>query len=308
MSLIKSTYIKTLEEHRRRLARLAEKRGAGTVKKLYDAAQQDLVKKISRSMSPKATFSAQLQRTALAQIKQGQAQLASKLADATADVAKEAQVEAIRGLAATIGRMERIHTGSAVLLPIEEASTISDLIGRRAPMLDKMNKQFYSNYGARVFDSMNEQLSLSMMESEDAGQAIDRIMNVADNEWWQAERIVRTQTAWAYNAGSADAIAEAQDDLPDILQRWTEFVDDDTGKPLDDRVGADSIAMHGQVAAPGEMFIMPSNAVGVSQSMLGESWAFPPNRPNDRSVLSPWRKGWGIPAWSYQDGRRKNLV
>jgi hypothetical protein len=88
-----------------------------------------------------------------------------------------------------------------------------------------------------------------------------------------------------------------------LMQRWTELVDDATGRPLDNRVAADSLAMHGQVAPPGGSFLMPA----AGGALAGQSWTHPPNRPNDRAVLTPWMPTWGVPAWQFRNGRRVNL-
>jgi hypothetical protein len=123
-----------------------------------------------------------------------------------------------------------------------------------------------------------------------------------------------TEMAYAYNATHRDGILECAEEVPEMMQQWLEFCDE-SGEPLDDRVGVDSIAMHGQVAPAGGMFYMPRtapfpNAKGeteVYHKLVGMSWEFPPNRPNDRSVLSPWMKDWGVPGWRYSKGRRIQL-
>ncbi len=91
-----------------------------------------------------------------------------------------------------------------------------------------------------------------------------------------------------------------------MRQRWTELINDLTGQPLDNRVAKDSIAMHGQVAYPGHYFTMPAG--DVPHLMVGKQWLYPPNRPNDRAVLTPWMRGWGVPAWEYHGGVRLPLA
>jgi hypothetical protein len=49
--------------------------------------------------------------------------------------------------------------------------------------------------------------------------------------------------------------------------------------------------------------VMPSDP-RVSAKLWGKTFDFPPNRPNDRASLDPWRPGWGIPAWVW-DGTQK---
>jgi hypothetical protein len=88
-----------------------------------------------------------------------------------------------------------------------------------------------------------------------------------------------------------------------------------TGEPLDDRVAVDSLALHGQLADAAGFFTMPATApvadkkgqTMVPAALVGLQWEFPPNRPNDRAVLSPWMSGWGVPAWEWVGGRRSWL-
>jgi hypothetical protein len=120
-------------------------------------------------------------------------------------------------------------------------------------------------------------------------------------------------TAWAFNAAHKDGIEDAREVLPDLRSRWVELCDDATGAPLDDRVCVDSIALHGQVDVDG-VFFQPATAphpdaegrTQVPDALIGQTYDFPPNRPNDRSTLAPWRPGWGVPAWEWR-GRRVHL-
>lgn len=123
--------------------------------------------------------------------------------------------------------------------------------------------------------------------------------------WYMIERTIRTETSFAYNEAQADAVGLVERDLEfrgRIFSRWTELVDDATGKPFDNRVAGDSLAMHGQVARPGGMFTMPNDRR--AGKMVGMSWSHPPNRPNDRSVLTPWMPGWGVPGWLLVGGTK----
>jgi hypothetical protein len=163
-----------------------------------------------------------------------------------------------------------------------------------------------ARYGTRLVGQMEEDLALSMATGESVDDAIGRVQDRAGNEWWQAERIVRTESAWAYNVTQMDGTAAVAKDVPGTWLRWTEHVSD-AGVPLDDRVGEDSLALHGQVAAPGGLFTMPPATPDgklVSPSLVGQSWQYPPNRPHDRAVVLPWRSEWGSPGWQWKGGRR----
>lgn len=301
-----STYLKTLEAARDRLARLAQNRNVNRLKDLYDQAQDELLLKLQRTTpGRKEEFTPHQQRIVLAQVRQGQALLAGKMAGEQGDLTRQAQVDSLRGLGSMIGKMEKKFTGADVPIPIDEASRFWGVIDKRRTSLLKQHRNSMTTYSGRVVKAVEENLALSMVQHENTEDAINRVRKVAGNEWWQAERIVRTETAWAMNATHADGIEEVSEDMGDMYMRWTEHVDDD-GEPMDDRVGEDSIAMHGQVAKPGRLFTMPDDPE-VSDKLIGKSWPFPPNRPNDRAVLSPWRPAWGGLAWTFTAGRKHYL-
>jgi len=602
-------YRELLGEHRTRLDRLIDRRGRARMKRMYEQAEADLLKKLAAQAGSRgATFTAHTHRLMLAQIRQGQAMIARRMAGELGDLTKEAQVESLRGLGRQVTKLENAFTGVTTVLPIEEAATFQGIIRGRSTSLMRRHEISMARYGARLVGKMEGELSQSLMQGETMHDAIGRIEEVTGKEWWQAERIVRTEclpgdtlvsgamvraahrrwyegamveivtqrgrslsatpnhpmltrrgwvgagllredddlicyirdkntsstrnedvtdgpssiaeifnavaaigvtkrrrgrnpdfhgdgrdsdvdvacadrmlpvgsfspldkpsiqrffspphsvtssccdrcgkllgvaqrgslrdsafrymrvvqssvdqfvayaeafcnaahglaasvlfdnllcldmplepgvsfsqckcctlgscnsstldgalyemfadmhecsdlpgakpseievdrivrieisdfrghvynlttpdgyfaisdaitgnTAMAYSATSADGIAAISDSVGGMWMRWTEFVSDSTGEGLDDRVGIDSEAMHGQVAPPGGKFTQPPTSKSggiVKGKIVGEEFEFPPNRPNDRSVLAPFRPEWGVPGWQWVGGRR----
>jgi hypothetical protein len=231
--------------------------------------------------------------------------MAQRLAGELGDLSREAQVESLRGLTSDMHRLEREFTGTAPVLPIEEAARFAGIVDRRRTSLMRMHESSMARYGTGLVRSMEEQMALSLATGETLDDTITRIHRVAGGRFGGAERIARTETAWAYSAAAADGLAELHREMPDLYMRWNEHVSED-GAPLDDRVAVDSLAMHGQVAKPGGVFTMPSSAPNgqlVDKSLVGRSWAHPPDRPNGRETITPWKPGWGVPAWIWR-GRR----
>lgn len=303
MPISKREYQVVLQQHRDLLERLSEGRSVDRLKSLYDRAQAEVISKLKKLPVPmKRTFSAQAMRLTLMQLKQGQVVLAAKMANELGAASRDVQVDSLRTVTRSVANMEQRFAGARPVLPVEEAARFAGVIDKRRTSLMKMHRSSMATYGARLITSMQDELAVSLAAGETMAQAVDRIQEVAGNEWWQAERIVRTESAWAFNATHADGIEEISKDVPGLLMRWTEHVSDD-GTPLDDRVGVDSIAMHGQVIQAGGLFRMPPDP-RVSPSMWGKTWAFPPNRPNDRSVVIPWKKEWGGFAYKLVGDRR----
>lgn len=289
---------KLSKAHLRRLGRIIDKGGVRRLRRVYMEAQRDLERKLVKLIgSSKSEFTVHKYKMMLAQIKAGNIEMSRKLAAGLGKAATEAQIEALETLIRDVAKLEKQFTGSAITVPVEEASRFAGVMDRNATSLLKKHQQLSAKYSTNIIRKMEMQLAQSLVQAETAGEAMDRIMAVSDMEWWQAERIVRTEQAWAYNYTHREGIEETAKEIPDMQMRWVEYISDATGQPLDDRVGKDSIAMHGQVVAPGGLFRMPPGAPGVSLSLQGKAWTHPPNRPNDRAVLQPWRPHWGVPGW-----------
>jgi hypothetical protein len=144
-------------------------------------------------------------------------------------------------------------------------------------------------------------------ERVNRSQLVGMVEQAYESEFWRVERAVRTQASFAFNASVTDGIHVIGREFPDMRIRWVELVSDQTGEPLDNRVANDSLALHGQLKTRDGVFIMPRDR-RVDSKLYGKTYDAPPNRPNDRAVLMPWRKAWGIPGWVYRDGTRRWVV
>lgn len=313
---VPKAFSQTVATHRRRLESLLTRKAARTMKGFYDEAQGKLTSHLARSINAGRgdKFSAYQMRVVQAQLRQGQAVIAHRMAGQMGPLSKQAQEDALNGLIDDVARLSRAFTGSEVTLPIDEAARFAGVVDKRRSSLMKMHQKSMARYGASVVQKAERQLGVALLTGQSSADTIDEVAAAIGGEWWQGERIVRTEMAFAFNAAHYDGVKESSDELPELMQRWEEHCDDD-GEPLDERVAVDSIAMHGQVTEAGGLFTMPSTApfpdakgkTEVPEHLVGEQWPFPPNRPNDRSVLSPWMADWGVPGWRYVGGRRVQL-
>jgi len=300
-------------DQRRRVERLTERRSVERMKKLYDEASAELEKKLKKIGAASDSFTAHQHRQLLVQVRDGQAQIAARLVNGLNDATRDISVDALQALLDDVHRLEKKFSGADLSLPLDEAGVFRGVVNRERASMLRAHETSFANYGASVVTKIEDELSLSLVTGESFGEAVDRVAKVAETEWWQAERVVRTESIFAINSTQHAGIVEVASDLGDMYIRWVEHVDDSSFMPLDDRVGEDSIAMHGQVVLPGSMFVFPSTMPDGSpvpkecDRYVGESIAFPPLRPNDRATISPWRPHWGIPAWRLVGGRRVTM-
>lgn len=317
MPKVPTAFARAVAIHRQRLEKTVTAASAAKMKKVYDEAQGHVLAKIRAGVKGgrKDSFTVHQSRIVLAQLRQGQVIVAKRMSGDMEPLTKKAQETSLNGLIEDVTKLHKHFTGAEITLPIEEASIFADVIEGREASLLEMSVGSMQRYGVSIIEKVQKELALNLLEGKSQSDTYEDVAELIDGEWWQGERIVRTEMAYAFNATHADGIEESSKEIPELMQRWEEHCDE-SGAPLDNRVGVDSIAMHGQVARAGEAFFMPDDApfadakgrTEVPDSLVGLSWDFPPNRPNDRAVLAPWMEDWGVPGWEYKGGRRVWLV
>lgn len=294
--------------HLEQLDRLIDRGSVPNLKKLYEQAISELETKLGGMIkNGAAPFSIQQAQSLLAQARHGLIRTSIEMGTALGKQTAITSQASAKALVASIKRMEKAASGAVIQLPIEQASKFAGVVDKRKTSLLALNKKSMARYGAAVVGKVEQAMAMSLLKGEAGYAAVKRVADTMGDEWWKAERIVRTETAYAFNATHADAIGETTKSFPDMMMRWVEYVSDVTLVPFDDRVGDDSVALHGQLTRPGGFFVMPSvhpkPPMKISPSLKGQSWQHPPNRPHDRAVLQPWRPGWGW-GWIMSGGQR----
>lgn len=273
----------------------------GPVEEAFEDEADDLIADTFRELGDDGSLTPAMVAALLAFLTDRAVRLAAAVGKALLDSARDTMAESLRSLNEFI---KRIMEGK--LTPLDDDAVVRRILELRRAQIAAMRQATAASFGLGVNQRLREVLLRAPPEITPS-QAVAMVGDSIDAEWWRVERIVVTETAFAYNEAQADGMAELRRDpaLRGLLMRWTEKISD-AGIPLDKKVAPDSIAMHAQVAPPGGSFIMPPDAAGskISGSLLHRSWPFPPNRPHDRAVLTPWLPGSGQPAWMWRDGRK----
>lgn len=311
-----AAFTRAVTAHRERLEKVLTAQNTRTMSSLYEEAQGGLLARMRKVVRAGRgdTFTAHQQRVMLVQLRQGQAQIAQRMAGKMGELSLKAQKVSLNGLVDDVARLSKAFTGSEVVLPVAEAATFRGVIQGRHTSLLAQHDASMNRYGAHLVGQVEKRLSTAILTQDPTYQVMDEIADTIGKEWYWGERIVRTETARAYAATTRDGIEESSKDIPELMQQWQEHCDA-SGAPLDDRVAVDSLAMHGQCTPAGGVFTMPPTApfpdksgdTEVPDSLVGLQWEYPPNRPNDRAVISPWMPDWGVPGWIWRGGRRVPL-
>lgn len=280
---------KLLRLQRKQLHALIQVRGVGRMTKLYDQARADLESRLAKLVreGKGKTFTAHHLRIALVQVNEGirvfQSNLTGYLASQNPTVGALSQQQLIKSTKA----MEKHFRGHAPPLAIEQAAVQRAVFRGVEPSLLNRYKRSVATYGKPVITKIRNQLSLSLMTGDTVDQAVDRVAGTSGifaAERWRAERIVRTEMSYAFGVVKQKSMQEmAKADMPDLQKKLI--------ATFDDRTGEDSKELHGQIKKVNEPFIWKrKNAAGAVVETI--EYMQPPNRPNDREIVIPWRPSW----------------
>ena len=283
-----------LDRDRERAASLAQRAGKDKTRRMLERAQRDLEQRLTQAQglggAGKDSFTAsQLQQT-LEQVRHVLRPLQGSLHGLSVDTGKEAAEASAQRTLAYLRDGEMRFRGSAQPLQLNEAAIVDTAVqGTESSVLrrlasnphDPRGMGILQRYGMNTVQSFEESLQQRFVARQPWEQVKAAITNespflAAKPAFW-AERIVRTETMAANNTASLLAVKEADDVLGDMVKILA--------ATFDDRTGADSIAVHGQIRLPSEPF---DTWYGKRQS--------PPDRPNDREIVVPHRIAWPIPA------------
>ena len=179
--------------------------------------------------------------------------------------------------------------------PLDDERAFQRAIGRPNRMEIARQRHAVSSWLTRTRRETEREIRASFAAGRSTREALSRTQATASVFRGGVTRIAETELSRAYNSAKNSGLILVSRKMPGIYKRWVEHVDD-SGKPKDNKVADDSMALHGQVTLPDSSFWLE-----------GRTHPYPPNRPNCRSTLMPWRKTWGIPGWLIRDGKRVSL-
>jgi hypothetical protein len=311
------------EANGRTLERLTRERGVQPMLKLVRAATAEMERKVARLAKGDETFTAVQQRGILAQYRAMLLDLEPRMTRVLGEASREAQVESIRSMVKTLALAELEFEGVTTPIPLTQAARMAGIIDKDRASLLRQHDVSVRTYGADSIAAAERHLALSFATQRSYSETVAGLFDMVDQSRYRAERIVRSETSFAWNAAHATALDDASEIIPGLFRRWVEYVSDTTGAPLDGRVANDSLVLHGQVAfTPSEGatmearstllvggiggFTMPNDG-RVNAKLWGRRYAHPPNRPNDRSRIVGWKVDWPIPAYMVVNGQRMDV-
>lgn len=265
---------------------------AGGVKKMtaaYEAARADLEKRLAslKAAGKGTTFTAHHLQAVLVQVRAGliefSKQMSGVMTSHTRVVAELANKHTVRSISA----LEKRFSGHAPPLAVEQAAVFQKVYKSVQPALLNRYKQSEQFYTKPVVIKIRETLTQAILSSANVEETIDMVAGtsgVFDQQKWRAERIVRTELAHAYGTVQQRTMEETAHEIPGLKKKLIET--------MDNRTGDDSKELHGQIQPVDQPFVwVVKNSKGVPTGKVVK-YMNPPNRPNDRATVIPWKDSW----------------
>lgn len=297
-----------LAKNRRDAIDIASVVGGKRMRGHLEDAQKDLVARLER-LAPgmKGSFTERQMNSALLQVRHVLGGLAPGMRGTILETGLEAAADASNGVVEYLVKAEKAFRGVGVqALALDEASMMDAArFGAKASILRRIassgedvpgaegaphmaKKGVLDRYGMNVIGYFERSMRTAMIARKPWDSIKEDItskspfLQQAPGHW--AERIVRTESASAYNTASLHASEDAEEQLGDMVKILS--------ATFDDRTAADSYVVHGQIRRTNEPF----------DTWYGPMMA-PPARPNDREIVVPHRISWPIPPYLFPRSR-----
>lgn len=275
-------------QHLDELSRLINRRGIKGLDRLYLQARSDLTSEIRKFRPGDNRVEPATLRAMLAQVEAVLARTGRGLEANLKDVGKTAsEMGASHGI-----REFKLFTtrfeGTTPVLRIEAPALFSGLIEDVDSSLLTRYQLQSRTWTPSAIANVERVLTSSSMIGQGTERVVTDVQAALDTERWKAERIVRTETAYAHGTAKLAAMTETAKELKiKLYKRLIENVSN--GRGLDDRIGDDSLLIHGQTVPLDKPFTFKKRVRGAWQTV---AFMHPPNRPNDRAVVIPWDPEW----------------
>lgn len=241
----------------------------------YSGVRERLQNRLARF--PRDSFSAQHLRGVMAQVEGALAAMNEKLKGEMQSGAYEMALSGVEDLTDEMATFDEAFLGAVTPINLNAAAAATDttnfLVTKYDTSLDE--------YGTDLLNQIGKGLLAASIGELNADQVVGRIGEFFTAEEWKLRRIVRTELHNIYNVGKMRGMRTLADDtIPDLKKTLMH--------PMDQRTGKDSI-----YAAGLRLVVDIDEPFEYEWKGQLRSFMAPPDRPNDRAILVPYRTEWG---------------
>ncbi len=268
-----------IEDHIKEVLELEDDQ-AKSIMSSYQEARRELVDRLSKL--PPSSFTAQHLRGVLAQVQGAIAGINKSLSGDMYDGAFEAAKAGVGNLFEEINSFNDQFTGAITPINLNAALIAQDA----ANHLTTKYRTNLEAYGNDLQTQIANGLFAASIGEVGYSEVVGRIAQFFTAEEWKLHRVVRTELHNIYNVGKLQGMRnlrgddEDPGDIPDLMKTLMH--------PMDQRTGDDSrqLALEHPAIPIDDEFVF---------TWRGQTRVFlnPPDRPNDRAVMVPYREEWG---------------
>ncbi len=296
---MKEDPVAVLRRARQEAIDISDKASGRALYRLLKDAEDDLAYRITRhkALRPQGdgSFTRTQMEVTLRQIREVMKGVVRQMGPLIEGASEDAAGQASDGVAEYLNAAEAQFTGINTGLALDEAAmTDAARAGTKASVARRLMVEhpdgkgggILQRYGFEVVRKFERELSLGVVTrkpfEEIKAALVDKspFLQGAPRSW--AERLTRTELMGSYNRGAHASMQKAQEEVGDMVRILV--------ATFDERTGADSWNVHGQVRRLNEPFEY------VRYDGEHEFFMTPPNRPLDREVVVAHRAAWPIPA------------
>lgn len=275
---------RTIQAHLGQLSRHVETRGLRGVRRLYRLTRASLQERLRKAAGGSSEITPLILQAMLEQTELVLGASADELRALLGDVSSKSAELGLTQATKEYATLAKHFRGTTPVLDFDTPAVMQGLVENVDSSLLVRHRLRTQTWSQAAIARMEERMSIGAMSGQNVDELIGEIASDEKlaEERWRAERIVRTESAYAHGAGKQRAMQEA-DALVEqpLYKRLIETIDN--------RTGDDSFLLKGQTVPVDEPFTWKRKRGG---GWVVEPYMWPPNRPNDRAVAIPWDLTW----------------
>lgn len=240
----------------------------------YKAVRQDLRDRLDFMNAD--TFTQQQLRGVLVQIDSAITAMEISLATGMKEQASIFALHGVNDGLTELQRFEKEFTGAVVPINVNRALVADETTNF---LLNKYEASIRA-YSEGLRSQLVNSLTTEALAQSPLSTVVRKLGQFFTGEEWKLLRVARTEFHNVYNMGKMNGLIETRDEvLPDLMKTLIH--------PMDARTGSDSV-----FAARLNMIVPIDEPFTYMWQGKKRIYMTPPDRPNDRSVLVPYRKSW----------------
>lgn len=262
------------EKHIQKVFKLEDAESRALIRE-YKNIRQDLRDRLSSVRE--GSFDAQKMRLVLAQVESAINAQSREMKSGIKDSGAKLSLDGVEDLIAEYQRFESEFDSTPTGINVNAAAIASDASNLMISKYDASVDSYSADQKARIASILTQ----AVVEGVPYSKVVDQLSKYQLGEEWKIQRLARTELHNIYAQGKLTGMREMRDTTVPDLQKALMH-------PLDARTGDDSkyLAKLNPIMDIDEPFSYKWN--GQKRTFMA-----PPDRPNDRAILIPYREEWG---------------